>query len=196
MYRFPKLHAALDFAAEAHQHQARKGTNVAYLSHLLGVASLVIEHGGDETQAIAALLHDVVEDCGREYTDAVRDRFGDAVVEIVLACTDGVPDPSGRKPEWHARKTAYLRHLEHEMSPAALLVSACDKLHNARAIAADAAAGHPVFERFTAGRDGTLWYYKSLLAVFERRMGADATLPIELRWSIERMACGYSSAQH
>jgi GTP pyrophosphokinase len=188
MYRFPNLHAALDFAAEAHQHQARKGTNIAYLSHLMGVASLVIEHGGDEAQAIAALLHDVVEDCGQEYAQAVRERFGDAVADIVLACTDGVPDETGRKPDWHTRKTAYLHHLEHEVSEAALLVSACDKLHNARAIAADAAVDRRVFERFKAGRDGTLWYYKSLVAVFEKRMGPNASLPIELRWAVERMA--------
>lgn len=187
MHRFPKLHAALDYAAEAHQHQTRKGTNIAYLSHLMGVASLVIEHGGDETQAIAALLHDVIEDCGAEHEPAVRKRFGDRVAGIVLACTDGVPDETGQKPPWRERKEAYLRHLKTEVSDDALLVSACDKLHNARAIAADAAVGHDVFDRFTAGRAGTLWYYQSLLAIYEERMGPSASLPIELRWAIERM---------
>jgi GTP pyrophosphokinase len=187
MHRFPNLHAALDYAAEAHQAQTRKGTNIAYLSHLMGVASLVIEHGGDEEQAIAALLHDVIEDCGPEHEAVVRERFGERVAEIVLACTDGVPDEAGQKPPWRERKVAYLHHLRREVSADALLVSACDKLHNARAIAADAAAGHAVFGRFTAGRDGTLWYYKSLLAVFEGRMGRTASLPIELRWAIKRM---------
>mgnify|MGYP000879238093 CR=1 FL=1 len=188
MHRFPKLHAALDYAAEAHQAQSRKGTNIAYLSHLMGVASLVIEHGGDEDQAIAGLLHDVVEDCGPQHEPIVRRRFGNRVADIVLACTDGVPDESGQKPPWLKRKQAYLDHLKHDVSDDALLVSACDKLHNARAIAADAAAGHPVFERFNAGRDGTLWYYKSLQAVFAERMGPEASLPIELRWAVERMA--------
>jgi GTP pyrophosphokinase len=187
MHRFPKLHAALDYAAAAHQHQTRKGAKIAYLSHLMGVASLVIEHGGDEEQAIAALLHDVVEDCGPDHAPLVRQRFGDRVADIVLACTDGVPDEAGQKPAWLERKQAYLRHLRHEATDDALLVSACDKLHNARAIAADAAAGQAVFDRFTAGKDGTLWYYKSLLAVFEERMGSASSLPIELRWAVERM---------
>lgn len=187
MHRFPNLHAALDYAAEAHQHQIRKGTNIAYLSHLLGVASLVIEHGGDEPQAIAALLHDVVEDCGPEHELPVRERFGDRVAEIVLQCTDGVPDETGQKPPWRERKQAYLHHLATEVTDDALLVSACDKLHNARAIAADAACGHEVFERFTAGREGTLWYYDSLLGIYETRMGPGASLPIELRWAVERM---------
>lgn len=187
-HRFPLLHEALDYAAEAHQHQTRKGTTIAYLSHLLGVASLVIEHGGDEAQAIAALLHDVVEDCGAARAADVRKRFGDRVADIVLACTDGVPDATGAKPLWQARKLAYLQHLQHDVSDDALLVSACDKLHNARAIAADAACGQAVFERFTAGRDGTLWYYKSLLEVFEARLGRGSSLAIELRWAVERMA--------
>jgi (p)ppGpp synthase/HD superfamily hydrolase len=187
MHRFPSLHAALDYAAEAHQHQTRKGTEIAYLSHLMGVASLVIEHGGDEQQAIAALLHDVVEDCGPEHEQRVRDLFGDRVAKIVMACTDGVADASGQKPPWRERKEAYLRHLRSEVSEDALLVSACDKLHNARAIAADAASGADVFSRFTAGREGTLWYYQSLLEIYRERMGRQASLPIELGWAIERM---------
>jgi len=186
MHRFPKLHEALDYAADAHQHQIRKGTNIAYLSHLMGVASLVIEHGGDEEQAIAALLHDVVEDCGPGREASVRRLFGDRVADIVMACTDGVPDESGRKPPWRNRKEAYLRRLRHVREDA-LLVSACDKLHNARAIAADAASGHDVFARFTASREETLWYYQSLLGIYEDRLGRSASLPIELRLAIDRM---------
>jgi GTP pyrophosphokinase len=187
MDRFPELHTALDYAADAHQDQPRKGTTIAYLSHLLGVASLVIEHGGSEAQAIAGLLHDVVEDCGAHREAEIRERFGDSVANMVMACTDGVPDEAGKKPEWRARKEAYLRHLREDVSHDALLVSACDKLHNARAIAADAAAGHAVFDRFTASREDTLWYYRQLLEVFETRMGSDSSLPIELRWAVERI---------
>ncbi|MGA0601518.1 HD domain-containing protein [Caulobacter sp. KR2-114] len=187
MNRFPKLHEALDYAAEAHQHQTRKGTTIAYLSHLMGVASLVIENGGDEGQAIAALLHDVIEDAGPEHEAQVRAAFGDRVAAIVLACTDGVPDAAGVKPPWRERKEAYLAHLETEVSEDALLVSACDKLHNARAIAADAASGKDVFARFTGGKAGTLWYYDRLADIYEARMGAGASLPIELRAAIARM---------
>lgn len=156
----------------------------------MGVASLVIENGGDKAQAIAALLHDVIEDGGPQHEAPVRAAFGDRVAAIVLACTDGVPDASGAKAPWRERKEAYLEHLAAEVSEDALLVSACDKLHNARAIAADAASGRDVFARFTGGRDGTLWYYDSLAAIYEARMGAQAWLPIELRAAIGRMkAC-------
>lgn len=186
MQRFPRLHAALDYAAEAHQNQVRKGTSIAYLSHLLGVSSLVIEHGGDEDQAIAGLLHDMLEDCGIEHEAAVRDRFGQRVASIVLACTDGTPDASGKKPPWRERKEAYLAHLKSTPEDA-LLVSACDKLHNARAIATDLASGEDVFARFTGGRDGTLWYYRSLAETFAERLGSDRPLVIELAATVHRM---------
>jgi len=186
MNRFPRLHAALDYAADAHQAQARKGTSIPYLSHVLGVSSLVIEHGGDEDQAIAGLLHDVLEDCGAEHAELIRQQFGERVLRIVEACTDGTPNPSGQKAPWAERKQSYLAHLSN-VAEDALLVSACDKLHNARAIAADLASGGEVFSRFTGGRDGTIWYYQSLLATFEDRLGRDAPLAIELRWTIGRM---------
>src|ERR1700742_1058831 len=104
MHSFPRLHAALDYAAEAHQAQARKGTAIPYLSHVLGVASLVIEHGGDEDQAIAGLLHDVLEDCGPEHASVIRRDFGERVLSIVESCTDGVPDAQGNKAPWRERK--------------------------------------------------------------------------------------------
>jgi len=144
MIRFPRLAAALDHAAEAHGSQARKGTEIPYLGHLMGVASLVIDHGGDEDQAIAGLLHDVLEDCGAEHEASIRRAFGDRVADMVLACTDGTPDEAGAKAPWTERKRLYLRHLE-SAADETLLVSACDKLHNARAIAADVAAGEDVF---------------------------------------------------
>jgi GTP pyrophosphokinase len=96
----------------------------------------VLENGGDEDQAIAGLLHDVLEDAGPEHTAAIRERFGERVLAIVDACTDGTPDATGKKTPWRERKQAYLEHLE-TIDADALLVSACDKLHNARAIAMD-----------------------------------------------------------
>jgi GTP pyrophosphokinase len=186
MNRFPRLHAALDYAADAHQTQTRKGSSIPYLGHVLGVSSLVIEYGGDEDQAIAGLLHDVLEDCGAEQAEPIRERFGARVLDMVEACTDGTPDASGEKAPWRERKQAYLEHLE-TVAQDLLLVSACDKLHNARAIAGDLASGQDVFARFKGGRDGTLWYYQSLLGVFEDRLGRDAPLVIELRWTVGRM---------
>src|SRR4051794_11465583 len=106
MNRFPRLHAALDYAADAHQNQARKGSAIPYLSHLLGVSSLVVEYGGDEDQAIAGLLHDVLEDCGAQHADPIRQQFGGRVLRIVEALTDGTPDATGQKPPWRERKQA------------------------------------------------------------------------------------------
>ena len=187
MQRFPRLHDALDYAAEAHSRQVRKGTSIPYLAHLLGVSALVLEYGGDEDQAIAGLLHDVVEDCGAEHSAAVRLKFGQKVADMVDGCTDGVADSTGEKPPWRDRKEAYLAHLR-DAPEATLLVSACDKLYNARAIAADVRSiGRDVFDRFNAGRDGTLWYYGALLNIFADRLGRDAPLVIELRTAVAQM---------
>lgn len=187
MNRFPRLHAALDYAAEAHQAQLRKGTTAPYLSHLLGVASLVLEQGGDEDQAIAGLLHDVLEDADPEHASAIREGFGERVLAIVEARTDGTPDAAGKKAPWRERKEAYLGHLE-TTDDDALLVSACDKLHNARAIAMDLASGADVFARFTGGIEGTAWYYRSLVNVFALRLGADRPLVIELASTVARFS--------
>lgn len=169
---------AVDYARVAHATQVRKGSNIPYLYHLLGVASLVLEYGGDEDQAIAGLLHDVLEDCGAKHEPIIRERFGVAVADIVLACTDGTvegkesAEGSGRALDhWRARKLAYLAHLESE-GDYALLVSGCDKLHNARAILADLenpAVGLSVFERFTAKQPGTLQYYHAISSIMEKR---------------------------
>lgn len=166
---------AVDYARIAHAGQVRKGTRIPYFTHLLGVATLVIEHGGSEDQAIAGLLHDCIEDCGQAHADAVRAQFGDTVIRIVLACTDGTAegkasnaDPEARRADWVRRKHDYLHHLV-EADADVLLVSGCDKLHNALAIVADLddpAVGPAVFDRFTGGRDGTLGYYESLARVF------------------------------
>jgi (p)ppGpp synthase/HD superfamily hydrolase len=169
---------AFDLARVAHGKQRRKGSGIPYLYHLMGVSSLVLEFGGNEDQAIAALLHDVIEDCGQSYRQVVREKFGDAVADIVDACTDGTAEGKGghassedRQRAWWRRKLAYIEHLQ-QADDATLLVSACDKLHNARAIVADAEdpeIAQEVFNRFTAGKDGTLRYYHSLAAVFAVR---------------------------
>jgi (p)ppGpp synthase/HD superfamily hydrolase len=162
---FTRLAAAAELAFRLHAAQRRKGTAIPYISHLMAVSALVLEHGGDEEQAIAALLHDAIEDCGAEQEAVIRARFGPRVGAIVRACTDAEVSP---KPPWRARKEACLAHLEHAPTEA-LLVSACDKLHNARAILADLRAEGPsVFARFTAGQKGTLWYYAALAAAFRR----------------------------
>jgi (p)ppGpp synthase/HD superfamily hydrolase len=186
-HRFPRLHEALDYVAEAHNGQLRKGSATPYLAHLLGVASLVLEYGGDEEQAIAGLMHDVIEDCGEPHRAEVRARFGDRVANIVEGCTDGVPDATGQKAPWGERKEAYLSHLK-DAPDDTLLVSACDKLHNARAIAADVRSiGEEVFDRFKAGREGTLWYYDELLNIFAGRMGAESPLVLELNAAVAGM---------
>ena len=169
---------AFDYARIAHAAQVRKRTDIPYLSHLMGVASLVLDHGGSEDQAIAGLLHDIIEDCGQVHEHLVRAQFGDAVAQIVLDCTDGTheakavhSDPEARRMDWRRRKLKYLEHLE-QASDSTLLVSACDKLHNAGAIVADlnnTAVGMLVFDRFTSGREDTLAYYHSLSEVFSKR---------------------------
>lgn len=180
----PRFVAAVALATDLHRDQRRKCTAIPYLSHLLSVAALILEAGGDEEQAIAGLLHDAAEDQGGDAAlGRIRREFGDRVAGMVESCTDTVVTP---KPPWQARKEAYLAHLE-AASPDAVLVSLADKVHNARSIAADVAtSGATAFQRFSAGRDGTLWYYRSLLEVFLRR-GLHPVLIGELRLAVERM---------
>jgi GTP pyrophosphokinase len=162
-----RLSAAIAYALEIHATQLRKGTTTPYIGHLLAVTSLVLEAGGDEEQAMAAALHDAIEDVGAAQEAEIAARFGPRVAAIVRACTDADTLP---KPPWRARKEAYLRHLE-TAEPDVLLVSCADKTHNARAIVSDLRNHGPkMMSRFNAGRDGTLWYYAALAAVFERRL--------------------------
>lgn len=159
----------LELALRAHDGQVRKGTSIPYIAHPMAVASIALEYGADEDQAIAALLHDAVEDGGAEYEHEIRERFGSRVADIVMGCTDGVPDAAGQKPPWRQRKAKYLAHLA-QADAQTLLVSGSDKLHNARAILADLhTVGEAVFDRFTASKEETLWYYTSLAAIFSRR---------------------------
>lgn len=184
---------AVDHARIAHAGQVRKGTTIPYLQHLLGVASLVLEYGGDEDQAIAGLLHDTVEDCGKEQVEAIREKFGERVLSIVLGCTDGTAegkavhaDMTDKRRDWLQRKRKYIGHLA-DAAADTLLVSGCDKLHNARAVVgdlADPAVGTAVFHRFTGGRNGTLAYYGLLAGVFEQRRQPMAAA---LRTEVTRM---------
>lgn len=166
-----KFSDAVRLAATAHATQVRKGSGIPYISHPLGVASLVIEFGGDEEQAIAGLLHDVIEDGGPQFVEPIREGFGERVLAMVEACTDGVPDANGKKAPWKERKEEYLAHLG-DCSEDALLVSAADKLYNARAILddlLDPSVGAAVFDRFTASKADTLWYYGKLADIFSER---------------------------
>ena len=167
---------ALVYAARLHAKQIRKGTTIPYVSHLLSVASIVLEHGGNEVEAIAALLHDAIEDqSGAETREEIRRRFGDAVVSIVDGCTDAEVIP---KPPWKERKEQYIARLSHA-SPSILLVSAADKLHNARAILGDyRALGENLWDRFNGGKEGTLWYYKSLVDAFKQAAAGTALAPL------------------
>ena len=169
-----KLSPALALAIEAHQNQIRKSTQIPYISHPLAVASIALEFGASEDQAIAALLHDTIEDGGRKYEEVILVQFGQYVHDLVQGCTDGTPDHSGQKAPWIERKTAYLKHLQ-EASDEVLLVSCSDKLHNARAIVSDLInEGPSVFERFSSTPEQTLWYYRQLANVFTNRKAPPA----------------------
>jgi (p)ppGpp synthase/HD superfamily hydrolase len=160
-----RFEEALILAVRWHAGQVRKETTIPYIAHLLGVASLVLEQGADEDEAIAALLHDAVEDQGGAVAlEEIRRRFGDGVAEIVAGCTDAWTTP---KPPWRERKEAYIAHLR-QASASVRLVSAADKLHNARAILADyRALGEALWSRFNGGKAGTLWYYRALVETLQ-----------------------------
>jgi (p)ppGpp synthase/HD superfamily hydrolase len=161
----PKFEKALGYAAHAHSAQKRKGSGIPYVAHLLSVAALVIEDGGTENEAIAALLHDAIEDQGGlERREEILSLFGEEVVRIVDGCTDSWETP---KPPWRQRKESHIQHLR--QAPADVLrVAIADKLHNARSILLDLRVnGDTVWTRFRGGKDGTLWYYRTIGAVLE-----------------------------
>lgn len=171
-----KLPEAFDYAVERHRTQRRKGTEIPYISHLMQVSGLVLEAGGDEQQAIAGLLHDAIEDAPPGEADQVRaeirKRFGNRVLSIVEGCTDADEQP---KPAWKQRKMEYLEHLPGAQDDV-LLVSAADKLHNARSILTDLQEhGEALWDRFRGGREGSLWYYRSLVEAY-REAGANERL--------------------
>jgi (p)ppGpp synthase/HD superfamily hydrolase len=164
----PRFLSALTLAAELHAEQTRKSTDIPYISHLLGVASIAIEYGGNENEAIGALLHDAAEDQGgRDTLDKLRTLFGDSVADIVDSCTDAYANFGEKKPDWATRKARYIAHLR-SASSSVRLVSAADKLHNARSILMDyRRIGDVVFDRFRKKTVfHTLWYYRRLADTF------------------------------
>src|SRR5919202_7040451 len=160
-----KFEEALLYAARLHHDQTRKGTYTPYIPHLLAVAAIVGENGGTEDEVVAALLHDAPEDQGgEERLEDIRARFGDAVAGIVAGCTDTYEEP---KPAWRPRKEAYVARMASAPAPVRL-VSSADKLHNARSILADLrAVGDDLWDRFTGGKEGTLWYYRALVETYK-----------------------------
>jgi (p)ppGpp synthase/HD superfamily hydrolase len=165
---------ALLYATQVHGGQLRKGTSTAYVAHLLAVSATVLEYGGDEDLAIAALLHDSVEDQGgKARLEDVRNRFGDRVARVVAACSDSLADTAKgeRKADWQKRKEAYLARLD-TADDDVLRVSLADKVHNARAILRDLRkpdVGESIWSRFSQPREKTLWYYRSLADKFRKR---------------------------
>jgi (p)ppGpp synthase/HD superfamily hydrolase len=180
-----RLIEALGVAARLHEAQLRKGSGVPYLSHLLGTCSIALEYGADEDEAIAALLHDAIEDVEPvERARAAVAVFGDPVLHIVEGCTDSDQHP---KPPWRARKRAYIDHLA-DADASVLLVSAADKLHNARSVTADLRRhGASTWVRFTGGREGSLWYYRALVGAFRDNPAHDSALVEELDRAVTEM---------
>jgi (p)ppGpp synthase/HD superfamily hydrolase len=165
--RFEK---ALQYAAQLHAAQTRKGSRTPYISHLMAVTTLVLEDGGSEDEAIAALLHDAVEDQGGMSTlEEIRARFGDNITDIVLACSDAFTKP---KPPWQERKEAHIEHMR-QARPEARRVILADKLHNARSVLRDLRLeGDTTWKKFTGGKDGTLWYYRAAFDVLTDGKGS------------------------
>jgi (p)ppGpp synthase/HD superfamily hydrolase len=169
----PKFAEAFAFAAKIHAAQVRTGSRTPYIAHLMSVGALVLEYGGDEDCAIAGLLHDVAEDApdGQAALVEIRARFGERVARIVRGCSDTIRVPGQPTPEWHRRKRGYLAHLA-QADPDTLLVSACDKLTNARAIVSDLnSAGAAVWDRFATGSgEDQVWYYGALADIYAERL--------------------------
>lgn len=169
----PKLTArfeeALVYAHQLHARQTRKSTGIPYIAHLLSVTALVLEDGGDEDEAIAALLHDAVEDQGGDATRReIRRRFGARVAAIVDGCTDADTIP---KPPWRWRKEQFIASL-HDAAPGVLRVASADKLHNARSLLSDfREQGDAVWARFKGGKEGTMWYYRELVKILTAKNG-------------------------
>lgn len=158
----PRYDQALVFASDLHRSQTRKGTDIPYLSHLLAVSSLVLEHGGDEDQAISGLLHDAVEDQGGLATARlISERFGPRVASIVLGCTDQVPGPEKASLPWRERKAAFIERVANAPQKTALVIT-CDKLHNISCLVSDVRSHGPgTLSRFSRPAS-ILWYYTSL----------------------------------
>lgn len=175
-----KLDYALAFASRFHEGQVRKGTEIPYISHPLAVCSLVLEDGGSNTEATAAVLHDILED-----TDAppilIRANFGDEVLSIIKACSDTTIKP---KPPWRERKEAHLAHLQ-TASEAVLRVVCADKLHNATSIVNEFDS-MKIWEKFNAPYEDQMWYYSSMVALMNARL-TNSQLPQRLKWIVNEI---------
>ena len=192
---------AMHYAHRWHASQTRKGTGIPYLSHLLAVAAIALEHGADEDEAIAALLHDSLEDGPHntgepraQIEQQIREHFGERVLQIILGCTDTRSDGSlgMAKESWAERKTAYLEHLE-TADASVLLVAAADKLHNMQCILRDfRQVGDELWQRFSAGKEGSLWYYRSLAEILGRRL--PSRLSAELQELVAELQCQAGAA--
>ena len=177
-YLTPRFTQALEYSVLHHKDQVRKSTDIAYISHPLGVASIILEAGGSEDEAIAGLLHDVPEDCGGQVRlDEIRSMFGENVARIVEACSDTLVEDRSTKAAWIVRKQSHLDHLRDQADASILLVTAADKLHNARAIAADKLVmGEAIWTRFIKDepdvakkRELVLWYYNAVGNLVEEK---------------------------
>jgi len=170
-----RFEQALVFAGRVHADQRRKGNDVPYVAHLLAVCAIVLEHGGDEDQAIAALLHDAAEDQGGvAMLDQIGDRFGRRVRHIVEQMSDALVAPGEAKPPWRDRKAAFIDRMR-SADADVLLIALADKVHNSATLLGDLHRdGNAAFDKFNGKKDGTLWYYRTLLDVFG---AADAPTP-------------------
>jgi (p)ppGpp synthase/HD superfamily hydrolase len=172
---------ALGYAAKQHASQVRKGTSNPYIVHPMNVSAIVVDHGGSQTQAIAALLHDVVEDCGGiARLVEIQELFGDDVADIVQLCSDSLDDTDvSEKAEWKLRKLAHLDHLSSKLTSEACMVISADKLHNIRSIVRDyRKMEEDLWDMFKGGKDGTLWYYEQMIEVLKWVDGNELSIPI------------------
>ncbi len=179
----PRFDEAVAYASVLHGDHVRKGSaGVPYIAHLLGVAALVLEDGGGEDEAIAAMLHDAVEDRGgAARLEDIRRRFGEPVAEIVLGCSDAIREPGAEKADWWLRKCTHLDHLAHadgDLAEPLLRVSMADKLSNLRATVRDAGLrGREFWDVFSQGAASQLWYYRRMLDIFRARRPQSSMLP-------------------
>lgn len=191
----PKFNEALLYAGELHGRQRRKGSGIPFLAHLLGVAAIVLEDGGDEEEGIGALLHDAVEDHPRRGATEreILERFGPRVHRIVMGCTE--PDPHaldhGIKGPWEDRKRRYIEHLRTAADASVLRVATADKLYNARSIINDMRlCGDDVWHRFSVPREKSLWYYREVTAALQEATRDRSRLVRELAAIVGAMERG------
>jgi len=179
---------AVSLAVDLHRNQVRKGSDVPYVSHLLRVAGLVLEFGADEDTAMAAMLHDAVEDQGGLPTaQLIREQFGERVERFVLGCSDSITGTDQPKRPWRERKEAMIARIngrDKTLAPETRLIIACDKLDNLRStVSAYPKSGPEFWKRFSSGREGTLWYYRSMIDALRNAGGCPLLEELEITLS-------------